>query len=270
MLELPRDFKGIWIPREIWLDRRLTYFERALFSEIHSLNGKDGCFASNEYFCAFFEEKERKIQDGLAKLKSIGYIWVESFDGRTRILRTTLTPEIKQISPEPVKSLFSTSGVSDFAPLGCEIPHPSTGADTLYREKKDNKEETTQGVGFSFSSKEKEKLKDFTPEQIEYATRVTNENCSCQKNTARVKYFFAILAAKPKNKLSTYDELKLHFKHGEVYNGATCYLSNEAITFERGMTHREMKLQYFSWDNFKVICDSFGIKFSRKKQSDNL
>lgn len=270
MLDLPRDFKGIWTPREIWLDRRLNYFERALFSEIHSLNGKDGCFASNEYLCNFFEEKERKIQDGLAKLKAIGYIWVESFDGRTRVLRTTLTPDIKQIPPDPVKSLFSTSGVSDSAPLRCEIPHPSTGAHTLHREKKENKEETTQGAiacdVFSFSSKEKEKLKNFTTEQIEHATRVTNEGCSCPKNTARVKYFFAILNAKPKPKLSTYDELKLHFKHGQLYNGATCYLNDQSITFERGMNHKEMKLQYFSWDNFKSLCDSFGIKFNMKKQ----
>lgn len=133
MTSLPRDFKGIWIPKEIWLDQTLTYFEKILLAEIHSLNGEEGCYASNEYFCNFFNERERKIQDALAKLKAKGYVYQESFDGRTRVLRTNLTPEND-------KSLFSTSDLSkiDTPPLS-KIDTPFTGSHTLYENKDNNK-----------------------------------------------------------------------------------------------------------------------------------
>lgn len=120
---IPRDFKGIWIPKEIWMDRSLSYFEICLFSEIHSLNGEKGCYASNEYFCSFFNERERKIQEGISKLKQKGYVIQESFDGRTRILRTNINPDKSLFSTAEVrnkendKSLFNTSGMLESAPL---------------------------------------------------------------------------------------------------------------------------------------------------------
>lgn len=143
---VPRTFKGIWIPREIWLDRRLTYFEKCLLSEIHSLDDPEkGCYASNQYFMSFFNEKERKIQDGLAKLKQFGYVIQEKFDGRVRTLRTNLfsvnslfsTSEVQgNIPKNSDKSLFSTSGVSNFTPLPCEIPHLSPIGDSIEPENK--------------------------------------------------------------------------------------------------------------------------------------
>ena len=51
MENFPRDFKGIWIPRELWLDRLLSCLERQLIAEIHSLDcGEDHCYASNDHF----------------------------------------------------------------------------------------------------------------------------------------------------------------------------------------------------------------------------
>ncbi len=135
---IPRDFKGIWTPKEVWLDRRLNYFEKMLLSEIHSLNGEKGCYASNEYLCQFFNERERKIQDGLAKLKSLGYVFIESFDGRTRIMRTNL-------NPQPVKSLFSTPDLSknDTSDLtiSCNAFPEENHPHTLYKRKGDNKDD---------------------------------------------------------------------------------------------------------------------------------
>ncbi len=114
--EISRDFKGIWIPKQIWTDKRLSYFEKCLLSEIHSLDGENGCFASNQYFCKFFDERERKIQQGISKLKELGYVYLHNFDGRTRVLKTCLENNDK--------SKFSTPEVSNSAPLGCRIPHP--------------------------------------------------------------------------------------------------------------------------------------------------
>ena len=49
-----RDFKGIWIPKEIWLSKDLTMQEKIFLVEIDSLDNKDGCYASNKYFSEFF------------------------------------------------------------------------------------------------------------------------------------------------------------------------------------------------------------------------
>jgi hypothetical protein len=148
-MTISRDFKGIWTPREIWLDRTLTYFEKALLSEIHSLDGQEGCFASNEYLCEFFNEKERKIQDGLAKLKAKGYVYQVSFDGRTRVLKTSLNPNID-------KSLFSTSEVLESAPLP---PPKSTPLSYIYN-KENNKDYKQQQQAAAVAEKKYEVRED--------------------------------------------------------------------------------------------------------------
>ena len=44
-----RDFKGVWIPKEVWLDTRLSMIEKGILVEIDSLDfSESGCFASNE------------------------------------------------------------------------------------------------------------------------------------------------------------------------------------------------------------------------------
>ena len=134
---ISRDFKGIWISREIWLDDRLGFFEKCLLAELDSLSGSDGCFASNEYLANFFQMKERKIQEGLSLLKSLGYVTQESFDGRTRILRTNVQ---KNRNVEFNTSATSNSDVADMsksAPLTCPNPHLSHN---IYS-KEENKEE---------------------------------------------------------------------------------------------------------------------------------
>ena len=49
-----RDFKGIWIPRHIWLHKDLTHLDKIVLMEIDSLSKSEkGCFASNKYlFCS--------------------------------------------------------------------------------------------------------------------------------------------------------------------------------------------------------------------------
>ncbi len=42
-----RDFKDVWIPREIWLSTELSLMEKVLFVKIHSLDNERGCFASS-------------------------------------------------------------------------------------------------------------------------------------------------------------------------------------------------------------------------------
>jgi hypothetical protein len=38
---MERDFKGIWIPKEIWLLKDLNYIQKILLIEIDSLNKEE-------------------------------------------------------------------------------------------------------------------------------------------------------------------------------------------------------------------------------------
>ena len=73
-----RDFRGIWIPKEIWLNKDLSTNEKILLAEIDSLGGSsDGCFASNQYFADFFDLSKDRISRLVSGLKNKGYITVE-------------------------------------------------------------------------------------------------------------------------------------------------------------------------------------------------
>lgn len=91
-----REFKGVWFPKEVWLDERLTALEKIILVEIDSLDGEKGCYASNEYLAKFCQCSQAKVSGAVSKLKKLGYVEVASFDGRTRVLHSCLTVSCKQ------------------------------------------------------------------------------------------------------------------------------------------------------------------------------
>lgn len=96
-METTRDFKGVWIPKEIWLDKNLNALDKCIFVEVDSLdNEEQGCFASNEYLAKFCQCSETKVSNAISKLIKLGYLFVKSFDGRQRILQSRLTKNTKQ------------------------------------------------------------------------------------------------------------------------------------------------------------------------------
>lgn len=115
-----RDFKGIWIPREIWLDKRIGLLEKSLWAEIHSLydREKGGCYASNEYLAEFCGVQERHLQRMIANLKERGWLVQVSFDGRQRVLKAIIP--IQDFSIE-IKE--STTEISE-SPQRCQKRHP--------------------------------------------------------------------------------------------------------------------------------------------------
>jgi hypothetical protein len=83
-----RDFKGIWIPKEIWLNTELSIIEKVLLVEIDSLdNSERGCFASNEYLASFVQLSEGRVANIISDLKKRKFIIQVFFDGRNRGLR---------------------------------------------------------------------------------------------------------------------------------------------------------------------------------------
>lgn len=95
---MERDFKGIWIPKEIWLDERLNALDKIILAEINSLDGEEGCYASNQYLAEFCQCSEAKITKSISLLVKLGYIKVISFDGRKRFLKTCLIKNTRQSS----------------------------------------------------------------------------------------------------------------------------------------------------------------------------
>lgn len=74
---MERNFKGVWIPKEIWNDKDLNWSEKLLFVEIDSLDNDNGCYANNEYFSKFFNLSKDRISKLISSLKSKGYIDVK-------------------------------------------------------------------------------------------------------------------------------------------------------------------------------------------------
>lgn len=92
MAEINRDFKGIWIPKEIWLDKRLNALDKIILAEIDSLdNDENGCFASNKYIAEFCGCSETKVSTAISKLIDFGYLYAVSFDGRQRKLKSRVS-----------------------------------------------------------------------------------------------------------------------------------------------------------------------------------
>ena len=86
-----RDFKGVWIPKAIWLDERLTALDKVILTEVDSLDqGERGCYASNKHIADFCQCGEWKVSTSISKLTKLGYLYVQNFDGRQRELKSRL------------------------------------------------------------------------------------------------------------------------------------------------------------------------------------
>jgi len=92
---LERDFKGVWIPREIWLDKELGWTEKMLLVEIDSLSKLGECFATNEYFGEFFNLSKDRISKVISSLIKKHYI--ES--------KLTYKPGTKQIEKRVITTI---------------------------------------------------------------------------------------------------------------------------------------------------------------------
>lgn len=157
---ISRDFTGIWIPREIWLNKDLNHSEKCLWAEINSLHDRKrgGCFASNAYLVQFFGTEERALQKNLAKLKEKGLLEIYIKDGNKRILRA-ITP-IQKIS-DPV---FENN---EPAPKD-GVARPKSHPPTVYKEnKEENKDIEIVGAIAPVASAIADRLKKLLLKKLE-------------------------------------------------------------------------------------------------------
>lgn len=89
MEQYEREFKGIWIPKEVYLSEAISWTGKLIYLEIDSFTSTDkDCFVSNEYLAKKFDISDRMVRKCLEQLKAEGWIVQTRFDGKKRYLRT--------------------------------------------------------------------------------------------------------------------------------------------------------------------------------------
>lgn len=89
-MDKKKQTKGIWIPEEIKVDKKLDWTNKALLSEIYSLcKLPDGCIASDNHFGKLLGIKRPSVNKRVNKLEKLGYITTKNhFEGKQCIGRT--------------------------------------------------------------------------------------------------------------------------------------------------------------------------------------
>lgn len=87
---LNRDFKGIWIPKEIWLNQDLSVMEKLFLVEIDSLDNSKGCFASNKHFSEFFNISKGRCTQIIKGLEEKGIVKIDYERQGNQITRRTI------------------------------------------------------------------------------------------------------------------------------------------------------------------------------------
>lgn len=110
-----RHFKGVWIPRSLYLDKNLTPTDKILLAEIDSLDAEDGCIASNQYLAEFLGVEEGTLRNLLTKLKKAGRIVVVKGESRRIYVdtpeRSIRTVEIPVSTQKGQKDPVSEKGI---------------------------------------------------------------------------------------------------------------------------------------------------------------
>lgn len=180
---MKREFKGIWIPAEIWTNPDLSWVEKIMLREIDSLQDENegGCYASNGYFSEFFGLSKSRVSEVISGLVHRKYLrsllvkFTERGQIKTRrILKTTGKGIRKTEAPPSEKrkvyseNRITPSGNGEYNNTGNNIntpPAPSSG--------------TTEAGEKRF----KTWLKDFTRGvKMPYEKRLDKE---CQKENAK-------------------------------------------------------------------------------------
>lgn len=98
-----RNFKGIWIPKEIWITDKLSLQEKVILVEIDSLENEErGCYASNKYFADFFNISNGRVSQIIKQLEEKGYLDVKyNYKGKE------ITERLIRIKKPPYPEVFN-------------------------------------------------------------------------------------------------------------------------------------------------------------------
>lgn len=102
---IERQFKGVWIPKDIWVNDNLNLQEKCFLTEINSLDDEErGCFALNEHFAKFFNLSKNRCSEVIKSLQDKGYIDVNyKYEGR-KIIERTIRVKDKFFTPSEFRT----------------------------------------------------------------------------------------------------------------------------------------------------------------------
>jgi len=92
--ETVQNFTGIWISKNIWLDRTLSVIERFFYAEVIGLAGKRGCYANNQHFSKILGISSARVSQLIKSLSVSKYITVKLFykQGTKQVNRREIYP----------------------------------------------------------------------------------------------------------------------------------------------------------------------------------
>lgn len=104
MSKYERNFKGVWIPADVWLNTDLSIQEKVMLVEIDSLNAcpNRGCWANNDHFAKFFGLSKSRVSEVINSLVKKGYLKTKfKRDGKQIVERNifVITPFDKLNTP---------------------------------------------------------------------------------------------------------------------------------------------------------------------------
>ena len=113
-----RDFKGVWVPKEIWFSKELSPIEKLLYIEIDSLDNKFGCTALNKHFSVFLGVSTKRVSELINGLVKKGFITSQlvykpnskEIDGRILHSKMLVNPKGKDTPPKNVSTSPEKNG----------------------------------------------------------------------------------------------------------------------------------------------------------------
>ncbi len=95
MSQKNRSVKGIYIPINVWSDKRMSCVEKMILAEVDSLDdGVRHCFASNGYLADFLGISVSTVQRALSALLKLGYIKITPSDGaKPRVIESLMSSQ---------------------------------------------------------------------------------------------------------------------------------------------------------------------------------
>lgn len=160
-----KQYKGVWLPKEILDNPSLSPAEKILLAQILTLEDDNvgGCYASNEYLAATIMTTPKNISDIISRLIKAGIIERVSFDGRRRVIKVVDVTKIRPAtrSSKPVKagrSLRPEIQDPGSCNSGVSKQGSEQGSDNIVN-RKELLEEKEGGSGLESEVTDKEKMK---------------------------------------------------------------------------------------------------------------
>lgn len=239
-MENNRAFKGVWIPADIWLSKKLSLVEKVMLVEIDSLDNEYGCFALNKHFADFFNLSKSRVSQIIKSLEDKKMINVNyQYDGKQIKQRTI------RINREGFNKLNTPLKFSKHPPLENAVDSNTEFSNTDIKEREQPENNQTiiqnyqQKIGIISPNQMEELYKwldDFKEVNENEAESIINY--AIDKSEEESAYSFSYLNTKLRklatNKATTLERAKLLLNNKKNKNGKgkTDKSGNEYVDFD--------------------------------------